>query len=157
MLVTRFIEGRTLGPAAIRDPAMLPRLAALLGRLHEGWDLVTGEVLYFCVFQTVRTYARTARRLGAGLPADIERILEDITVLSRRIAPFRVVLCHNDMMPGNWIDQGERLWLIDWEYSGAGHPLFDLAHASTTAGLSLEQQQALLEAYPARLPSDSNT
>ena len=49
----------------LREPAMLPRLAALLGHLHEGWDLVTGEVLYFCAFQTVRTYAQTAARLKA--------------------------------------------------------------------------------------------
>ena len=132
---------------------MLPRLAALLGHLHEGWDLVTGEVLYFCAFQTVRTYARTAARLQASLPHDIDRILEDITALSRRVAPFRPVLCHNDMLPANLIDDGQRLWLLDWEYAGAGHPLFDLAHASTAAGLSLEQQRALLEAYPGHLPA----
>ncbi len=65
LLVTRFVEGRTLDPLAIREPAMLPRLAALLGHLHEGWDPLTGEVLYFCAFQTVRTYARTAARLKA--------------------------------------------------------------------------------------------
>jgi thiamine kinase-like enzyme len=153
LLITRFIEGRTLDPAAIRDPTMLPRLAALLGHLHEGWDLVTGEVLYFCAFQTVRTYARTAARLQATLPHDIDRILADMTALSRQIAPFRPVLCHNDMLPANLIDEGERLWLLDWEYAGAGHPLFDLAHTSTANGLSLEQQRALLEAYPGRLPT----
>ena len=153
LLITRFIEGRTLDPAAVREPAMLPRVAALLGHLHEGWDLVTGEVLYFCAFQTVRTYARTAARLHASLPPDIDRILTDITALSRRVAPFRPVLCHNDMLPANLIDEGARLWLLDWEYAGAGHPLFDLAHVSTANSLSLEQQRALLGAYPGRLPT----
>ena len=152
LLITRFVEGRTLDPQAIRDPAMLPRVAAVLGHLHQGWEHLTGEVLYFCAFQTVRTYARTAARLKAELPDDIDRIIEDITALSRRIAPFRPVLCHNDMMPANLIDDGGKLWLLDWEYSGAGHPLFDLAHTSTTTDLSLEQQRALLEAYPGRLP-----
>ena len=123
LLITRFVEGRTLDPHAVRDPAMLPRVAALLGHLHEGWDRLTGEVLYFCAFQTVRTYARTAARLKPRCRDDIERILEDITALSRRIAPFRPVLCHNDMMPANLIDDGGRLWLLDWEYAGAGHPL----------------------------------
>jgi thiamine kinase-like enzyme len=152
LLITRFITGRTLDPSAVPDPAMLPRVAALLGHLHQGWDFVTGEVLYFCAFQTVRTYARTAARLNAALPSDISQILEDITDLSRRIAPFRPVLCHNDMLPANLIDDGERLWLLDWEYSGAGHPLFDLAHVSTTTRLSLEQQQNMLDAYPGALP-----
>jgi thiamine kinase-like enzyme len=57
------------------------------------------------------------------------------------------------MLPANLIDDGERLWLLDWEYAGAGHPLFDLAHASTATGLSPDQQRALLEAYPGRLPT----
>ncbi len=152
LLVTRFVEGRTLDPITIRDPAMLPRLAALLGHLHEGWDVLTGQVLYFCAFQTVRTYAQTAKELKAWLPHDIDQILEDITALARRIAPFRPVQCHNDMMPANVIDDGARLWLLDWEYSGAGHPLFDLAHASTAAGMSRAEQRALVAAYPGQLP-----
>ena len=110
----------------------------------------------FCTsarFQTARTYARTAARLQATLPRDIDRILDDITMLSWRVAPFRPVLCHNDMLPANLIDDGSRLWLLDWEYAGAGHPLFDLAHVSTANSLSLEQQSALLDAYPGRLPT----
>jgi thiamine kinase-like enzyme len=152
LLITRFVEGRALDPAAMRHPAMLRRVAALLGQLHEGWDTVTGEVLYFSGFQTVRTYAQTAAKLRAKLPSDINQILDDVTRLSRRVAPFRPVLCHNDMLPANLIDDGERLWLLDWEYAGAGHPLFDLAHVSTTNSLTLEQQSTLLAAYPGRLP-----
>ena len=116
--------------------------------LHDGWDLVTGEVLYFCVFQTCAPTLgpRDGSRLGCR-PTSSE-YSRTSRVLSRRIAPFRVVLCHNDMMPGNWIDQGERLWLIDWEYSGAGHPLFDLAHASTDRGPFPRAAAGVLEAYP---------
>jgi thiamine kinase-like enzyme len=153
LLLTQYVEGRTLGPHTICEPAMLPRLAALLRHLHEGWAALTGEVLYFCAFQTVRTYARTAARLKASLPPDIDQIIEDITALSRRIAPFRPVLCHNDMMPANVIDDGQRLWLLDWEYAGVGHPLFDLAHATTAAGMSAAAQHALVEAYPGPLPT----
>jgi thiamine kinase-like enzyme len=152
LLVTQFVEGRTLDPVTIREPAMLPRLSALLGHLHAGWDVLTGEVLYFCAFQTVRTYTQTAKKLEAWLPQDIDPILEDSTALARRIAPFRPVPCHNDMMSANVIDDGQRLWLVDWEYGGAGHPLFDLAHASTVGGMNLEEQRALFEAYPGPLP-----
>ena len=56
-------------------------------------------------------------------------------------------------MPANWIDDGERLWLLDWEYAGAGHPLFDLAHASTDGEFEHGRTAALLEAYPGRLPA----
>ena len=65
LLVSRFVEGRTLTAADVRQPQCLGRLAATLQRLHQSWDTLTGELLYFCPFQTVRTYARTAARLGA--------------------------------------------------------------------------------------------
>ena len=81
------------------------------------------------------------------LPGDLGSLLEDARQLSRRIAPFRPVLCHNDLLPANLIDDGRRLWLVDWEYAGAGHPLFDLANASANAAFSDDQDRSLLEAY----------
>jgi hypothetical protein len=55
LLLTRFVEGRTLAAADVREPSCLARAAALLQRLHGSWDTMTGEILYFCPFQTVRT------------------------------------------------------------------------------------------------------
>ena len=101
--------------------------AAALRTLHDGWDRLRGEVLYFSAFQTVGTYAATARRLGARLPDDIDRLLEDARSLAPGSAPFVPVLCHNDMLAANILDDGRRVWLVDWEYAGVGHPLFDLA------------------------------
>jgi thiamine kinase-like enzyme len=147
LLVTRFIDGKTLTPADLRETNMMQRLAALLDKLHGAWDGLTGEILYFCPFQTVRTYARTAVRLKASIPDDLGELLDDARQLSRRIAPFRPVLCHNDLLPANLIDDGACLWLVDWEYAGAGHPLFDLANASANVGLSDDQVGALLQAY----------
>ncbi len=74
-------------------------------------------------------------------------MLEDARQLSWRIAPFRPVLCHNDLLPANLIDDGCRLWLVDWEYGGVGHPLFDLANVSANAALAEDQEIALLSAY----------
>jgi thiamine kinase-like enzyme len=147
LLVSRFVEGRTLEAADVGEPQVLARLAALLQRLHGSWDAPTGEILDFCAFQVVRTYARSAARLGAELPVEMDDLLKDARSLSRRIAPFRTALCHNDLLPANLIDDGRRLWLVDWEYSGVGHPLFDLANLAANAGLGDDQEVALLAAY----------
>jgi thiamine kinase-like enzyme len=147
LLVTRFVEGQTLGAADVRRPDTIVRVAALLHRLHEGWDALTGEILYFCPFQAIRTYADSAARLCASGPDDLGAMLETAHRLARRIAPFRPVLCHNDLLPANLIDDGRRLWLVDWEYAGVGHPLFDLANVSANAAFSDDQDQALLSAY----------
>jgi thiamine kinase-like enzyme len=58
-------------------------------------------------------------------------------------------------LAANLIDDGRRLWLVDWEYAGVGHPLFDLANASANASFSDDQDRAWLEAYRGRLdPKD---
>ncbi|MHB1558077.1 MAG: phosphotransferase [Isosphaeraceae bacterium] len=147
LLVTRFIPGRTLDEADIRDPAMLDRVAAILRRLHRSRHDVAGEWLYFCPFQTVRTYARRADRLGARLPDRLDALLEHSVDLARRIGPFHPSPCHNDLLPANLIDDGERLWLVDWEYAGVGHPLFDLANLAANAGLDEEGERHLISAY----------
>jgi thiamine kinase-like enzyme len=147
LLVARFVAGRTLTAADVREPQVLARLAALLRRLHGSWDALTGEVLSFCPFRAVRTYAWSAARLGAELPVEIDDLLEDARGLSHRIAPFRPTLCHNDLLPANLIDDGRRLWLVDWEYAGVGHPLFDLANLAANAALDDDQEAALLAAY----------
>jgi thiamine kinase-like enzyme len=151
LLVSRFQAGKTLAPGDIGGGTVLDRLAIVLRRLHDSWDDLSGEVLYFCPFQSIRTYARTAEALQARLPKDIDDLLDDAQRLSRRIAPFRPVLCHNDLLAANLIDGGRRIWLIDWEYGGIGHPLFDLASVCANAGLNADQERRLLAAYRGRV------
>jgi thiamine kinase-like enzyme len=147
LLVSRYIYGTTLTAGDVRTPAMIVRLSSLLRKLHDGWDQITGQMLYFCPFQTVRTYAATALELGAPIPADLGAILEDTQALSIRVGPFIPVLCHNDLMPANLIIDGARLCLVDWEYSGVGHRLFDLANASANAGFGDDDDRALMISY----------
>jgi thiamine kinase-like enzyme len=147
ILVSRYLPGRTLAADDLREPAMIGRVARLLRRLHDADGTITGHFLYFCPFQTIRTYATTAMSLGARLPTNLSALLEDARVLSRRVGPFRPTLCHNDLLPANLIDVDGRLWLVDWEYAGMGHPLFDLAGVSVNAGLDRGDDARLLEAY----------
>jgi len=147
LLVSRHLAGRTLAAADLQDLGMIAQVGAALRRLHDARDAVTGHLVYFCPFQTIRTYARSAAELGARRPEGIDELLEDARNLSQRIGPFLPALCHNDLLPANLIWSDGRLWLIDWEYAGMGHPLFDLASVSANAGLTDTQEQALLESY----------
>ncbi len=147
LLVSRFVEGQTMTAADLRDSGRLARAVALLRHLHQSRDELIGEFLSFCPFRASFTYARTAARLGAALPAGLGAVLEDALRLSRRIGPFRPSLCHNDLLPANWIDDGRRLWLVDWEYAGIGHPLFDLANLAATCGLESDREPEILEVY----------
>ena len=67
--------------------------------------------------------------------------------VERIVGPVDIVLGHNDLLAANFIDDGMRLWLIDWEHAGLSSPLFDLANLSSNNGLSEAQDTWLLENY----------
>jgi thiamine kinase-like enzyme len=147
LCVSHYLEARTLTAEDVRKPECLARVAVALHRLHEAWDGLSGEMLYFSAFQTVRTYAETARSLNVPVPDDLDDLVDDARSLARRIQPFTPVLCHNDLLPANILDDGESISLVDWEYAGIGHPLFDLAGVSANCKLSDAQERSLLALY----------
>ena len=146
-LVTAFIAGKTLDGPALADRPRLRRVAALLRTLHDARREVSGHLPWFSPFLAVRTWLGLAAARGYALPFDVAALRDAVDDLEARLAPFRPSLCHNDLMPGNLIEADDRLWLIDWEYAGVGHPLFDLAGLASNANLDAEGAAALLDAY----------
>ena len=147
VLISTYVTGRTLTSSDLRAPALIPRLAALLRALHDGHDERADGVLSFSAIETAFTYARTARKLNAGFPNDIARLHDDARRLDLELSSFVPALCHNDLLATNVIDDGRRLWLVDWEYAGLGRPLFDLASVSANNAYSEAMEVALLTAY----------
>jgi thiamine kinase-like enzyme len=146
MLVSRFLNARTLTNDDLQAPDLLARLAQIIRQVHSQGDQLTGEMLFFCPFQAIRTYTQTARKHNAVLPPDIDQLVEDSRQLLSQMSPFQPTLCHNDLLAANIMDDGNRLWLVDWEYAGIGNPLFDLAGVSANAGLSERLEVQLIEA-----------
>ena len=88
VLVSRYIPSRTLNATDAREPGFAPRLAKVLRQLHDGWDGLIGDLLFFSPFQTSRTYVATSRRIGAELPADIDEMLEATRNFRTRFRPI---------------------------------------------------------------------
>jgi thiamine kinase-like enzyme len=148
-LVSEFVAGRPLDPGAVK--AQMDRVAATVRVIHDAGAGITGHLMWFSPFLVARTYVRSAAANGLRLPAGVEpkELLAQVADLERRIAPFRPTFCHNDMMPGNFLDDGQRIHVIDWEYSGFGHPLFDLAGLSSNCEFDAAQDLELLRTYGA--------
>lgn len=147
-LVMAHIAGRTLVESDLRDPAMLDRVVALLRNFHnEASARVRGPVLAFPVFHAIRDYAATAREDAARLAQDLDGLLGKAATLERDLGPLEVTLCHNDLLAANLIDDGERLWLVDYEHAGFNAALFDLANLSSNNRLSPDMKEHLLAAY----------
>jgi thiamine kinase-like enzyme len=148
VLVLEFIEATTLDEAAVRDPAMLERIVPLIRRCHRDIpEHLRGPVLMFWVFHVLRDYAAALRDGDSAHMAAMTSLIAQAEQLQRAVGPVDVVFGHNDLLPGNFLDDGERLWLIDWDYAGFNSPLFDLGGLASNNGLSEEQERWLLETY----------
>jgi thiamine kinase-like enzyme len=142
-LVTKFVDGRALPVEEMRSPESVARVVATLKPFHEGGAIPAR----FDSFQVVETYAAAATERGVRLPAAHERAAE----LAARIASVRgpqpLRPCHNDLLNANFILDGTRLWIVDWEYAGMGDVFFDLANFSVNHELEPDEDDELLRCY----------
>jgi thiamine kinase-like enzyme len=148
VLVTEFIEGRTLRPEEMREPHMLERIVTLIKGCHRQVIAhLRGPVLMFWPFHVLRDYAATLREGGSRWTEEIPRLQGLAARLETMLGPIDLAFCHNDLLAGNLIDDGKRLWLIDWDYAGFNTPLFDLANLASNNGLGEAEERCLLALY----------
>lgn len=142
-LVTRFIEGEIPPMERTREPDLLARVAAALRAFHTG-PAIPGV---FDSFRVVETYRYTALEHGGRVPDVFEWAHDLAGQIEARRAADTSVPCHNDLLNANFLDDGERLRIVDWEYAGMGDRFFDLANFSINHELDTDASAALLEAY----------
>lgn len=148
VLVLEFIDGHTYGEADVRNPANLPRVLDLVARAHRGLGAhLSTPVLAFWPFQVIGSYARRLIAEHSRHAAALPGLLTAAHELEAATGPVDLVIGHNDLLAANILDDGTRLWLIDWEYGGYNTPLFDLAGLAGNNGLSEAQERAMLESY----------
>jgi thiamine kinase-like enzyme len=147
-LVMRFIDGETLDEARVREQANLERIVPLIKRCHDGIPKhLRGPSLVFWVFQVIRDYAGTLRDGGSRMLGALPRLLEISATLEREVGPVQLVFGHNDLLPANFIDDGKRMWLVDWDYAGFNSPLFDLGGLASNTQLDADQEAWVLAEY----------
>lgn len=145
MLVITFLPGEALEDASFADPGVVARAADACRRLHAG-PRFTGD---FDMHRRQAAYLRTVRERGYALPAGYDEhagAWEDVR-RALSVAPRPTVPCNNDLLAANFIDDGRRVALIDYEYSGNNDPCFELGNTATECNLAPEQVEAYVEAY----------
>ncbi len=142
-LVTRFVDGGPVPVEDVRRLATLREIAGGLRRFHDG-PAIPGR---FDSFRVVEAYCATATGRGVALPPGYAAAKE----VADRIESARGVQppapCHNDLLNANFITDGERIWIVDWEYAGMGDRFFDLANFSVNHALSADENEELLRLY----------
>lgn len=157
VMVTRFIEGaRTMSPDAFRaDPGSVRRTGEAFRQLHHSGAQFP---FTFNLFSMIDDYLSLLSNKQVALPEgyyDVVARAENVrTVLAAR--PLPSVACHCDPLCENFLDTGERIWIVDWEYSGMNDPMWDLGDLSVEAGFDAAQDAALLKAYCGGAPDPSD-
>jgi thiamine kinase-like enzyme len=153
-LVFEFVAGETMSAERLRDPELVPAVAAALRALHGCAPIVAR----FDSFRLVESYARATGEHGGDVPAAYEEAMAasvriEAVLTSGGEAP---VLCHDDLLAANFLlTEGGQIKLVDWEYAGVGHRYFDLGNFAVNNELGPEQEEAFLAAYLEREPRPS--
>jgi thiamine kinase-like enzyme len=146
VMVSAFLEARTWTEADMRGEP--ERIALLMHDFHTKMPAeISGPGFMFWVFHVIRDYARTLAAGRSSHASDLPRYLALAAELEAAQVPLPIVFGHNDLLPGNFLDDGKKLWLIDFEYAGFNTAMFDLAGAASNSGMDETAAGTLLAAY----------
>lgn len=148
VMVTRFLEAETMSPAAFRSrPGSAARAGEALRRLHDSGAAFAAR---FELFAMIDSYLAVLKGTDVALPDGYHAVVAEADgavrpALAARELPIRP--CHCDPLCENFLDAGDRMWIVDWEYAGMNDPMWDLGDLSVEGGFEEAQEEALIRAY----------
>ncbi len=147
VMVTAFVQARTFTAMDVKvNPE---RIGRLMRDFHQTMpSFVSGPGFMFWPFHVIRDYVRT-------LQQDHPQYLAQACAFEAVQVPMPIVFGHHDLLPANFLDDGKKLWLIDFEYAGFGTAMFDLAGLSSNGLMHADEKALLLEAYFGAAPGDN--
>jgi thiamine kinase-like enzyme len=145
VLVTRWVQGRPATPEELRSAPVLEQVAVALRAVHAGPPLDAR----FDAFALVVDYRDEVRERGGADPAGYH----EAAAAAARIAAaltgpdHEPVPCHNDLLPANFLHDGDRVRIVDWEYAGMGDRFFDLGNLAVNNEFGSGEEERLIAAY----------
>lgn len=154
VMVTRFVDGAvTMSPENFRRRAGSPaRAGRAFRRLHDSGAQFPFR---FELFSMIDGYLKVLAGKDVALPAgyhDVVREADQEVRAALAAHPVAPVACHCDPLCENFLDTGERMWIVDWEYSGMNDPMWDLGDVSVEGGFDAGQEEEMIRAYFGRDP-----
>ncbi|MEX2184914.1 MAG: choline/ethanolamine kinase family protein [Chloroflexota bacterium] len=144
-LVLAWIPARTMSVEAFAEPVEPTRVAHVLRRLHAGPRFRDD----FDMFRLAERYLRVVDERSLAIPVGYRERMDRIPAIEAALAvhPLPGVPCHNDLLAENYLDDGERLWIVDYEYSGNNDPTFELGNTCQELGWDDVRVHELCAAY----------
>lgn len=148
IMVTRFIKGaQTMSPAAFKLNEGAPaRAGAAFRKLHRSNAVFPFR---FELFAMIDDYLKILSTKDVALPAGYHDVVREAEGIRTALAahPIPLAACHCDPLCENFLDTGERMWIVDWEYAGMNDPMWDLGDLSVEAKFGEAQEEEMIRAY----------
>ena len=146
VLVLEYIESETLNPTGVQKN--LDRIMPVIKKIHnEIPNFLSGQPAMFWVFYVIRYYANFLRSNHSSHQDKIDDLLYKASKLEKLSSPREIVFGHNDFLAANFLDDGSKIWVVDWEYGGFNDPLFDIGGLASNNDFNQDLEKEALEMY----------
>ena len=152
VLVLEFIESKTLEPKTVREN--LNKIVPIVRKIHDEIpNKLSGQPQIFWVFYVIKYYSNYLLNNNSSHISLIPSLLKKAEKLEKLSSPREIVFGHNDLLAANFLDDGSKIWVVDWEYGGFNDPLFDIGGLSSNNDLDENLENEVLEMYFKEKPS----
>ena len=152
VLVLEFIESKTLEPKTVREN--LNKIVPIIRKIHDEIpNKLSGQPQIFWVFYVIKYYSNYLFNNNSSHISFIPSLLKKAEKLEKLSSPREIVFGHNDLLAANFLDDGSKIWVVDWEYGGFNDPLFDIGGLSSNNDLDENLENEVLEMYFKEKPS----
>ena len=152
VLVLEFIESKTLEPKTVREN--LNKIVPIIRKIHDEIpNKLSGQPQIFWVFYVIKCYSNYLLNNNSSHISLIPSLLKKAEKLEKLSSPREIVFGHNDLLAANFLDDGSKIWVVDWEYGGFNDPLFDIGGLSSNNDLDENLENEVLEMYFKEKPS----
>ena len=152
VLVLEFIESKTLEPKTVREN--LNKIVPIIRKIHDEIpNKLSGQPQIFWVFYVIKYYSNYLLNNNSSHISLIPSLLKKAEKLEKLSSPREIVFGHNDLLAANFLDDGSKIWVVDWEYGGFNDPLFDIGGLSSNNDLDENLENEVLEMYFKEKPS----
>ena len=152
ILVLDYIKSTTLEPITIRKN--LERIIPIVKKIHHSIpNKLSGQPSIFWVFYVIKYYSNFLLKNKSTHSSLISDLLSKSNKLQELSSPREIVFGHNDLLAANFLDDGSKIWVIDWEYGGFNDPLFDIGGLASNNDFGLDMENLALEMYFDKKPS----
>ena len=146
VLVLEYIESETLNPTGVQKN--LDRIIPVIKKIHnEIPNFLSGQPAMFWVFYVIKYYANFLRSNHSSHQDKIDDLLYKASKLEKLSSPREIVFGHNDFLAANFLDDGSKILVVEWEYGGFNDPLFDIGGLASNNAFNQDLEKEALEMY----------